>query len=136
MAIATLLLGGVLMILGLVAFFATGATHYTALIPAVFGFVFDLLGSIALLAPKARMHLLHAAVVLAVLGIGGTIGGVMKLPTLLSGGEVARPAAVATQSAMATLCLVYVFLAIGSFIAARRASAKSKPTGNRAAGSN
>jgi hypothetical protein len=128
MAIVTLLLGGVLMILGLVAFFATGATHYTALIPTVFGFVFDLLGSIALLAPKARKHLMHAAVVLAILGIGGTMGGVMKVPTLLGGGEVARPAAVATQSAMAALCLVYVILAVSSFIAARRASAQSKLT--------
>ncbi len=128
MATVTLLLGVVLRILDLVAFFATGATHYTALIPAAFGFVFGLLSSIALRAPKARKHLMHAAVVLAVLGIAGTLGGVMKLPTLLSGGEVARPAAVATQSAMAALCLVYVIVASSSFIAAHRASAQSKLT--------
>jgi hypothetical protein len=126
MAIVTLLLGGILMILGLVAFFATGATHYTALIPAGFGFVLDLLGAIALLTSQARKHLMHAAVILAVLGIAGTMGGVMKLPTLLGGGEVARPAAVAVQSAMAALCLVYVSLAIRSFIAARRTAAPSR----------
>jgi hypothetical protein len=125
MAVVTLLLGGVLMILGLATFFATGATHYTALIPAGFGFVLELLGAIALLAPQARKHLMHATVMLAVLGIAGTIGGVMKLPTLLGGGEVARPAAVAAQSAMAALCLVYVLLAIRSFIAARRTAAPS-----------
>jgi hypothetical protein len=127
MAIVTVLLGGALLILGLVAFFATGATHYTALIPAAFGLVFDLLGSIALVAPKARKHALHAAVALAVLGIAGAFPGLMKLPVLLSGGELARPAAVAAQAVMAGLCLVFLILGIRSFIAARRASVQSAP---------
>lgn len=120
MVVVTLLLGGILILLGLVAFFATGASHYTALIPAAFGLVLDLLGSAALVAPQARKHLMHAAVAIAALGLIGTFGGVMKLPTLLAGGPLERPAAVATQSAMAVCCLVYLVLAIRSFVAARR----------------
>ncbi len=122
MPVVTMILGGVLIVVGLVGFFQTGATHYTALIPAAFGLIFDLLGAIAFVAPAARKHLMHAAVVFAVLGIAGTFPGLMKLPTLINGGELARPAAVAAQSAMSILCLIFVLLAIRSFIVARRAT--------------
>lgn len=128
MAIVTLLLGGVLLVLGLAAFFATGATHYTALIPAAFGLVFDLLGSAALLVPRARKHFMHVAVVVAAVGLAATVPGAMKLPTLLTGGALERPAAVATQSAMAACCLAYLVLAIGSFVAARRAASGTAAT--------
>ena len=45
--------------------------------------------------------------------------GLLKLPALLSGGEVARPTAVIAQSVMAILMLLFVGLCVRSFINAR-----------------
>jgi hypothetical protein len=56
----------------------------------------------------------------AILGLAGTARGLMQLPTLLGGGEVARPAAVYSQSITAVALLVLLVMGIRSFIAARR----------------
>jgi hypothetical protein len=45
----------------------------------------------------------------------------MKLPSLLAGQEVARPAAVISQSIMGALTAVFVALCVKSFIDARKA---------------
>jgi len=103
----------------LAGFFLTGATHYTALIPAAFGLLFILTGWLAL-KPQYLKHAMHAAATLALLGVGGCIRGVMQLPALWSGEPVARPAAVVSQSVMAVICLVFMGLAIASFVQARR----------------
>ncbi len=115
----TFFLAVLLMAVGLGGFLASGAHAPTALIPAVLGV---LIGVCAALArkPKARMHAMHAAVLLALLGVLGSLRGVLQLPALLSGQTVARPLAVVAQSVTAVLCLGYVVVAIRSFIQARR----------------
>jgi len=131
----TIVLGGVLVALGALAFFVlaeadpeTGEKSITALIPAFFGILFAGLGSTALKRPAARKGVMHGAVVLALLGLGGSFPGLMKLPRWLSEREALveeignRAGAVPVQALMAVLMLVYVVLGIASFVAARRAA--------------
>ncbi len=115
----TIGLGVLLVLLGVGAYFGSGAASVTALIPAFFGAPLAALGMIAL-RPAARKHAMHVAAALALLGFLGAGRGLAKLPALISGGSVERPAAVAVQSAMALLCLLFVALCVKSFIEARR----------------
>jgi hypothetical protein len=111
---------GVLLCLVGVGFYAgTGGASVTALIPAFIGL--PLVGA-GLLARREglRRHAMHAASLLGTLGLLGSLRGAVKLPALLAGGEVARPAAVAAQSVTAILCLVFVALCVRSFVHARR----------------
>ena len=122
MAKITIGLGFVLIVLGLGSYFGTGREHVTALIPAFFGLPLALLG-VAALKDHRWKYAMHVAAALGLLGFAGTVTGLMKLPVLLSGGELDRPAAVAVQAAMAIVCLLFVVLCVWSFIKARRASA-------------
>ncbi|MCH7849022.1 MAG: hypothetical protein IIB53_11730 [Planctomycetes bacterium] len=122
MAKITIGLGLVLIVLGLGGYFGTGREHLTALIPVLFGLPLALLGLVAL-KESMRKLAMHIAVVIGLLGFAGTVRGLMKLPLLLTGGELARPGAVAVQAAMAIVCFVFVLLCVWSFIKARRASA-------------
>ncbi len=125
MAKITIGLGLVLIALGLGSYFGTGRASFTALIPAFFGLPLLVLGLVAL-NERMRPTAMHIAVVLGLLGFAGTVTGLTKLPVLLTGGELARPAAVAVQAAMAIVCLVFVLLCVWSFIKARRASAAQR----------
>ena len=120
MAKITIGLGLVLIAIGLGGYFGAGRASVTALIPAFFGLPLLILGVVAL-KERRRKVAIHIGVVLGLLGFAGTVRGLLKLPVLLSGGQVARPTAVAIQSAMAIVCLVYVLLCVWSFIKARRA---------------
>ncbi|MCH8270294.1 MAG: hypothetical protein IH985_03675 [Planctomycetes bacterium] len=121
----TIGLGLVLIALGLGGYFGTGRESLTALIPVLFGLPLALLGVVALKG-HMRKHAMHAAAVIGLLGFAGTVKGLMKLPLLLTGGELARPAAVAVQAAMAIVCLLFVVLCVWSFTKARRAGAVKK----------
>jgi hypothetical protein len=101
--------GVALTAVGLGGFFATGAEHKTALIPAGFGVAAIGLGVLAK-QERLRKPALRAAAVLGVLGLAGSARGLAKLSTLLAGGEVERPAAVIAQSAMAGLSALYLAL--------------------------
>jgi hypothetical protein len=120
MAKITVGFGLVLIALGLGGYFGTGRESLTALIPACFGVVLLLLG---LVAPAERMRkpAMHIAALLGVVGFAGTVSGLMKLPALVTGGELERPTAVGVQAAMAILCIVFVLLCSWSFIKARSA---------------
>ena len=97
-----------------------GTASVTALIPAFFGIVLIACGAIGIIAEGMRKHIMHLAVVVALLGFILTAGRmVMKAAT---GGLEASPA-VMSQGAMAAVCLVFVVLAIRSFAAARSARA-------------
>ena len=122
MAPMSLGLGILLIALGLIGYFASAAPHWTALLPAAFGAVFFLLGLVGTLRADWRKHTGHAAAALAVLGFLGTARGLGGLVDRLRGAEVARPAAVVSQSVMAILCLVFVAFAVKSFVDARRRS--------------
>jgi len=105
--------------LGLGGFFLTGAVHKTALIPAAIGAVLLVLGLLGG-NEKLRMHVMHAALVIGLLALLGTVSGLFKLPAAIAG-TAARPGAVFAQAATAVLSVVYLGLGVRSFIAARRA---------------
>ena len=134
----TIAVGGVLVATGALAYFVlaepdpeTGAKSITALIPAFFGILFVGLGAMALMMPAARKGVMHGAVVLALLGAGGSFSGLLKLPRWLNDREALvaevgnRAGAVPVQSFMAVLMVVYIVLGVMSFVAARKAPADS-----------
>lgn len=119
-----LILGIALTLLGLGAWLGTGRGHFTALIPAAFGVLIGLLALLARLGPGWRRHSLHAAVLVALLAALGTVGGLGRTVVWLTAGtEPARPLASVVQAATAVLCIVFLVLAVRSFILARRARA-------------
>jgi len=84
------------------------------LIPAAFGTVLEVCGVLARAKDSLRKHLMHVAIVVALLGFILTAG---RLMMKLS--EIVMSPAVISQIATATVCLVFVILAIRSFAAAR-----------------
>ena len=119
MSSTTLTFAFAYLVLGIGGFVLTGSTHKTALIPCVFGVLFLIFG---LLARKdnLRKHAMHAAVLIALLALLGTAKSLAYLPDLFRGTSE-KPAAVITQSLNAGLSILYIFLAVRSFIQARRA---------------
>ena len=115
----TVAFGLILVVLGLIGYLATGMVSITALIPAFFGLVLVLLGVLAGKESRRKL-MMHIAVVIGVLGIAGTFGGLMKVPAYFSGQELARPEAVLAQGVMCLLSIVYVVMCIKSFVDARR----------------
>jgi hypothetical protein len=113
----TLALGVALIILGLAGYFLTAAVSMTALIPAAFGLVIALAGLIAR-DDRKRKHAMHAAVLIALLGLLGSVRGVLQIGDVFNG-TAARPAAVVSQTIMAVLTLGYIAIAVRSFIRAR-----------------
>ena len=108
-------------IMGVASFLLTGATHFTALIPALFGTIIFLSGVLAHSKPGIRKHAMHVA---ALFGLLGTLGGLgMGLPKIgaLLAGTAERPLATATQIAMGLVSLVFLALCVKSFIDARKA---------------
>ncbi len=121
MAKLTIGFGILLIAIGAWGFFATGAVHPTALIPAYFGLVLAWSGILAHTQDaKRRMLWMHVAVTAGLLGFLGA--GVMAVVETVRahGAPLAHPAAVESQVAMAAICLVFVGLCVRSFIAARR----------------
>jgi hypothetical protein len=115
----TIGLGIFLVVLGLLGFFITGMQSVTALIPTFFGIVFIILGLIAR-KESARKMSMHIAMVIGLLGLIGSFPGLIKIFSLLSGAEIARPAAVIAQSIMALVLISYLIMGIKTFIDARR----------------
>ncbi len=109
--ILLVLIGGIGYAYGL----TTGGGSFTALIPAAFGAVIALLGFAAQRNEGLRKHLMHGAVVIALLGFLATAGRlVMKMS------EITMTAAYLSQIATAVVCLAFIILAVKSFAAARR----------------
>jgi hypothetical protein len=115
----TALVGVLLMITGVAGYVLTHMVSRTALIPAAIGGVLLLLATLGK-RESAGKHAMHGALVVALLGIVGSLRGALQLPTLLSGGGVARPAAVYAQAITAVALLVLLLAGIRSFSAARR----------------
>jgi O-antigen/teichoic acid export membrane protein len=108
-----------LIVLGLASYFLTSTPSNTALIPAAFGVPILICGFVARNEAR-RKHALHVTSLLALLGIFGTVSGLLKLPGLLIGNPVPRPGAVIAQSIMAVASMWYFWLCLQSFIEARR----------------
>ncbi len=119
MAPITLLFALAYILLGLGGFVLTGSTHKTALIPCAFGILFVLFGLLAF-KEKLRKHVMHAAVLIALLAFLGTARALSHLPELFNG-TAEKPASIITQSLNAGFSILYIILAVRSFIQARRA---------------
>jgi hypothetical protein len=105
-------------ILGYVNGVMTNHASLTALIPAAVGVVLLLLGVFARMNEGLRKHLMHAAVLVALLGFVASAG---RLVSKLS--DLTYNAALVSQVSMALVCLLFVILAIKSFVDARRRTA-------------
>ena len=118
MPATAILFGAVLILLGIIGYVVAVSNNnasVTALIPAFFGITLAVLGVLSQLKEGLRKHLMHVAVVVALLGFIATAG---RLISRLS--ELTASPAVISQAVMALVCLVFVVLAIRSFAAARR----------------
>ena len=112
MAKLTIAFAGILMVLGVVCFAVTGMEHKTALIPALVGVIMEPFGVMAMVKPNLRMHAMHGAVLIGLLGFLAGIGGLIAR----------RPAGIALFEMLALVVLtgLFVALCVNSFIQARR----------------
>jgi hypothetical protein len=115
----TLYTGVALIVLGVAGYALSGAASVTALIPAFIGIVFVVLG---LLGRKEnlRKHVMHVAMLVALLAIAGTFRGLLGLFAWIGGTAPERPMAVIAQVITALLCLLLLVGGIRSFVAARK----------------
>lgn len=121
MARIAIIIGAILMAIGVAFYVATGGKSFTALIPSFVGLPLAICGFVGLneLRRKAAMHV---AVVIAALGFSGSISRALKLPAALSGAAGGPDPIVSYESAaLNVLCLVFIILAVRSFIDARKA---------------
>ena len=119
MANTTIAFGIAFIVLGAGGYLGSGMASPTALIPAAFGVLFCIMGALAR-DEKKRKHAMHTAALLGLIAVLGSARGLAKLPSVIGGEPVERPAAVVAQSIMAVLGIVFVALCIKSFRDARR----------------
>jgi hypothetical protein len=116
----TVVFGVLLILLSAVAYLTLHFWH--TLIPGVFGLLLVVFGGLSITEDaKKRMLFMHIAVTVGLLGFLGTIPGIIGAIQMAAGHVVARPDAAKVQTAMGTICFVFVALCVRSFIAARRA---------------
>jgi len=118
MPLTSIIFGLLLIAIGVVGYIhgaMNDKASVTALIPAFFGLVLALLGIAANAKEGLRKHLMHVAVVIALLGFILPFGRIMSKIS-----EFTLSAAVMSQLAMSIICLIFVVLAVRSFIAARQ----------------
>jgi len=121
MRIISIAVGIILDFVGFGGFVMTGMQYPTALIPSAIGMVVLLCGILGLKASEhARKHIMHVAVLAGLLGFGGTVPGLLQLPSYCNG-TAEHPAAVLSKSITCIVCAVYVGLCVKSFIDVRRA---------------
>ena len=125
MAKLTIVYGVVFILMGLFGYFGISSESITALIPTFFGIPMLILGWLGL-NEKYLKHAMHGAAVLVLIGFAGTVSGLIKFFKMLGGVELERPAAVTVQTIMSVLCLVFLVLAVKSFIDARKNRIKSE----------
>jgi uncharacterized protein YacL len=121
----TVLIGLMLLLVGLGGFGFSyakeGVAHYTALIPAVLGVLILFFGMMSIFKDSLRKHMMHGALLVALLGVLGTVMGPVKAVLMATGGAVASsPTAIASQTITFILCLVFIIFGVRSFIVARR----------------
>jgi uncharacterized membrane protein len=121
MAKVSIVFGILLIVLGLVGFFATGAIHHTALIPTWFGLALCVGGILAVSPSETRRKIfMHINVTVGLLGLIGAIASALhEYGHARSLGMDPDYRALAAQITMAVLLLIYVNLCVRSFIQAR-----------------
>lgn len=110
--------GTLLVVLGVAAYVLTDFASATALIPAVFGLVFVVLGRLGRDAGRREVAIYGLAVA-ALVGLAGSAMGVGDAVALAGGEDVERPAAAISQAVMAVVSVVVLALA-GRAVAAGR----------------
>ncbi len=116
MANNAIIIGVLLILLGVGFYAASGANSWTALLPAILGALLLACGLAARQKESWRKHAMHVAAAVALLGALGSLG--RAVPALLGG--TGSTLAITEQLIAAGLMLVFVALAVQSFIAARR----------------
>jgi len=118
MSSLSILFGLLLNLVGLVGFFETGATHYTALIPCELGLLLIIAGLIAK-KEHLRQHAMHVAVLVTLIGFIATASALGKIPLLFQATPDPKAAAIMAKSATALLCGTFFILCVRSFVRAR-----------------
>ncbi len=117
MANTTIGIAAALIAIGLVGYVATDRQSATALIPALLGVLLLAFGWLARNAAY-RKHAMHAVAAFTLLGLLGTIGGLIRLL-----GGTTTPAAI-SQGLTAILTGTLLALCVKSFIDARKGRAR------------
>jgi hypothetical protein len=122
LAKVTVVFAILLIALGMVGYFGTGAQHATALIPTWFGAALGMFGLLAMSPDEGRRKLfMHVAVTIGLLGfIGGAVEAIRGYLHSAHAGMQPDMIALASKLTMTGLLLIYVVLCVRSFIAARR----------------
>ena len=110
----TVLFGVLLVALGVLGYFVAEQTLWPAILPALLGIALLISGLLGF-KQTFRRNAMHAAVLLALLGLAGTARAVFDLVEL-----ALKQRGPIVESATAAVCAVFVWLAIRSFIEARR----------------
>lgn len=103
----------VLVAVGLIGYFASDSRHWTALLPAILGALLVVLAFLAMRSETNNRHFMHAAMLVALLGIGGTLPRAMRI------GDGGSAAVVSLITAI--VLVAYLVFGIRSFRNARRA---------------
>ena len=128
MARTTIIFGLLLVVLGVGGYLDFGRSSLTALIPALFGLALLICAAIAIGKPSVRIHVIHVAVLIGLLGaIAGTHRAAVGIARLLDPDADAKPGAVIATALMGFFCAAYVILAIRSFLIARRQRRSRSP---------
>ncbi|GAB3617055.1 hypothetical protein GCM10027416_16120 [Okibacterium endophyticum] len=118
MTAATLIVGALLTIAGIIGYILTDAASFTALIPSLVGVLMLVCGFLAR-SEKLHRHAIHAALVVALLGALGSLMNVVRIGELFAG-TAERPAAIILSVVMFVVLVVYIAMGVRSFISARR----------------
>ena len=122
MAKVSLVFAILLIVLGMVGYFGTGAQHATALIPTWFGAVLGMCALLAMSPDEGRRKLfMHISVTIGLIGfLGGATEAIRGYVSAMHAGKQPDMIALASKLTMTGLLLIYVLLCVRSFIAARR----------------
>ncbi len=110
--------GRILVLIGVIGYvvgMVNEKASVTAMIPAFFGIIIMILGYVGRAKENLRKHVMHAAVLIALLGFLASAG---RLVSKFS--EITFSPAYVSQIAMALTCLIFVILSVKSFIDARK----------------
>ena len=123
MAKISLVFAILLIALGMVGYFGTGAQHATALIPTWFGAVLGMCALLAMSPDEGRRKLfMHICVTIGLVAfLGGALEAVRGYVSASHAGKQPDAIALSSKLTMTGLMLIYVILCVRSFIAARRA---------------
>jgi uncharacterized membrane protein len=114
--------GVLLSVLGLYGYFGMDRVSITALIPLFIGVPIIILGVLAFDENKIK-HSMHAASVLILLGL---IGSVYRLAHKVILGNIDESSMILIL--MSVICIIFLILAINSFIEAKKAREKKQAT--------